>query len=69
MKLTGREEAKLMKLLDEIDRETQGRGRAFVTQNRTRQIRLIIRKANRRERELDARARTRGVQLLLFEDK
>ena len=66
MTLTEKEIAKLLKLQEEIDREAAGKCRKSYIQNRTRQVRLVIRKANRRERELEARRKTHGVQLSLF---
>ena len=66
MKLTDRETAKLIKLVEEIDREAAGKCRGYVIQNRTRQIRLITRKAKRREKELEAKTKSQGVQLSLF---
>jgi hypothetical protein len=68
MKLTDREVAKLMKLQAEIDKEASGKCRGFMIQNRTRQIRLIFNNARRREKELDAKAKSQGVQLSLFEE-
>lgn len=67
MNLTDREETRLLKLLEEIDKEAAGRSRGFYIQNRTRQIRLITKKAKRRERESEAKARSQGNQLLLFD--
>lgn len=68
MKLTDCETAKLMKLVEEIDKEAAGKCRGYVIQNRTRQIRLINKKATRREKELEAKAKRQGVQLSLFEE-
>lgn len=66
MRLTSREEAQIAKLLDEIDREVKGKCRGYVISNRTRQIRLIHKKAKRRERELELKRKNEGVQLTLF---
>lgn len=52
----------------EIDIEVRGKNRGYYIQNRTRQIRLIFNNARRREKELDAKAKRRGVQLSLFEE-
>ena len=68
MKLTDREVAKLLKLQAEIDSEASGKCRGYYIQNRTRQIRLIFNNARRREKELDAKAKSQGVQLSLFEE-
>lgn len=68
MNLNDREVAKLMKIQEEISREACGKCRGYYIQNRTRQIRLILNKAKRTERELEAKARSQGVQLSLFED-
>lgn len=66
MTLTDKEVTKLLKLQEEIDREASGKCRKSYIHNRTRQVRLMIRKANRRERELEAKRKTQGVQLSLF---
>lgn len=66
MKLNDREVAKLMKIQEEIDREACGKCRGCYIQNRTRQIRLVINKAKRREKEMDVKAKSQGVQLSLF---
>ena len=55
-----------MKLQDEIDREAGGKCRGFYIKNRTRQVRLIVRKAQRRETELETRIKREGLQLSLF---
>lgn len=66
MNLNDREVAKLMKLQEEINREACGKCRGYYIQNRTRQIRLILNKANRREKELETKLKTEGLQLTLF---
>lgn len=66
MTLNDREVAKLMRLQDEIDKEASGKCRGYYIKNRTRQTRLIINKAKRREKELDAKVKSQGVQLSLF---
>lgn len=66
MKLNEREVVQLMRLQDEIDKEVKGKCRGFVISNRTRQIRLLLNKATRRERELELRKKTEGIQLTLF---
>jgi hypothetical protein len=66
MKLTDKEVSKIMKLQDEIDREAGGRCRGVYIKNRTRQVRLIVRKAQRREAELETRIKKEGLQLSLF---
>ena len=68
MKLNDREVAKLMKLQTEIDKEACGKCRGYYIRNRTRQIRLIFNNANRREKELEAKAKSQGIQLSLFEE-
>ena len=68
MELTDREVAKLMKIQEEIDREASGRCRKYYIQNRTRKIRLIFNTARRREKELEAKTKSQGIQLSLFED-
>lgn len=68
MKLNDREVAKLMKLQAEIDKEACGKCRGYYIRNRTRQIRLIFNNANRREKELETKLKTEGLQLSLFED-
>ena len=68
MNLSDRDVVKLMKLQEEIDKEASGKCRSCYIQNRTRQIRLIFNKAKRREKELDAKAKSQGVQLSLFEN-
>lgn len=68
MNLTDREVAKFMKLQAEIDKEACGKCRGYYIQNRTRQIRLIFNNARRRERELEAKTKSQGVQLSLFEE-
>lgn len=66
MNLTDREVVKLMTLQTEIDSETSGKCRGYYIRNRTRQIRLILNNARRREKELEAKAKRQGVQLSLF---
>ena len=68
MKLNDREVVKLMQLQDDIDKEAGGRCRKYYIQNRTRKIRLIFNTARRREKELEAKTRSQGIQLALFED-
>lgn len=68
MNLTDREVANLIRLQEEIDREANGKCRGFMIKNRTRQIRLLLHKATRREKELEAKRKTQGVQLSLFTD-
>ena len=68
MNLTNREVAKFMKLQAEIEKEACGKCRGYYMQNRTRQIRLIFNNARRRERELEAKTKSQGVQLSLFEE-
>ena len=68
MNLSDREVANLIRLQEEIDREANGKCRRFMISNRTRQIRLLINKAKRREKELEAKRKTQGVQLSLFDD-
>jgi hypothetical protein len=50
MTFSNREEQKLMQLVAEIDKEVRGKNRGFMIENRTRQIRLLINKAARREK-------------------
>ena len=66
MVITDREFAKLMSLKAEIDKETRGKCRRFVIDNRTRQMSLILNKARRREKELETKRKTEGLQLTLF---
>ena len=68
MILTDREVAKLMKLQTEIDSEACGKCGGYYIQNRTRKIRLIFNNARRREKELEAKTKSQGVQLSLFEE-
>lgn len=68
MILTDREAAKLMKIQEEINREAGGKCRGYYIQNRTRQLRLIINKARRREKELEAKTTSQGIQLSLFDN-
>ena len=66
MVLTDQESAKLMRLLEEIDKEANTKCRGFVIKNRTRQLRLMHNKARRREKELETKLRNEGLQLTLF---
>lgn len=68
MTLTDREAAKLIKIQEEINREAAGKCRGYYIQNRTRQLRLIINKARRREKELEAKTKSQGIQLSLFDN-
>lgn len=68
MNLTDHEVAKLMRLQEEIDKEAGGKCRGYYIQNRTRKIRLVFNKVNRREKELEAKTKSQGLQLSLFED-
>ena len=68
MNLTDHEVAKLMRLQEEIDKEAGGKCRGYYIQNRTRKIRLVFNKVNRREKELEAKTKSHGLQLSLFED-
>lgn len=68
MILTDHEAAKLMRLQEEIDKEADGKCRGYYIQNRTRKIRLVFNKVNRREKELEAKTKSQGLQLSLFED-
>lgn len=68
MYLSDSEVLKLRRLLAEIDIEVRGKNRGYYIQNRTRQIRLILNNARRREKELEAKAKRRGVQLSLFDE-
>lgn len=51
MILTDKEVARLRSLLREVDTETCGKSRKAYIQNRTRNIRLLLVKADRRERK------------------
>lgn len=66
MEITPREYAKIGKLLEEIDREVRGKCRGYYIENRTRQMRLVYKKALRREQELLIRREREGQQLSLF---
>lgn len=68
MTLNDREVASLLQLQNEIDKEAGDRCRKYYIQNRTRKIRLIFNTARRREKELEAKTKSQGIQLALFED-
>lgn len=50
MTFSSREDKKLVQLIAEIDKEVRGKNRGFMIENRTRQIRLLFKKAERREK-------------------
>ena len=50
MILSDKEAVRLRRLLIEIDREASGKGRKSVIQTRTRNVRLMLLKAERREK-------------------
>lgn len=50
MILSSREDKKLMQLVAEIDKEVRGKCRGYYIENRTRQIKLIYKRAMRRDK-------------------